>query len=477
MPNLTSNDLDVASSRYEYREIKDFFINGYEGGRDRIFSISSRLTDDIYASEDRNGRGGEFLFGTAWGFFEETYLLSDLFPCAGFHYSGDAETGERKSERRCGGRFISAQGMLAEMEKQVLRESRRTCIGTRGTGHTVRVENGVPTIWDELGYISGLEETPEPDSILEISLGNFHTVCLKKDGTVIAAGSNVNRQCNVSDLPEKAVSVSCGRYHTAILLESGKVVVAGEPDNEPGYIDEIIEKRNKKTLLLPYSISRHTDWREWPPMVKIKSVYDAVTGVTADGKLFVDGYCPYDTNTLKRLITEVPDPFSIDGLSGAVDEVLVKMKDPKLLETAVDLILGPYDPSSAVNGIEEYLLQNEWWKWSMRIVASGYNVKKKLEEHLIPEAEKAGIADGFCQSEWQNKGNSEKSVLEGINISNSCDPKMFLSFCSKMKQIEPSIEIKAEAFSAAQGFTITSSAAQLGIDFREKKKRKTVANT
>ena len=100
-------------------------------------------------------------------------------------------------------------------------------------------------------------------NIRAISCGNWHTVGLREDGTLVACGSNANGQCDVSDLEEKATAVSCGRYHTAILLESGKVIVRGALE-QPA----------------------------WPPVAKIVSVFDAVIGITADGEVFIDGFCP-----------------------------------------------------------------------------------------------------------------------------------------------------------------------------------------
>ena len=70
------------------------------------------------------------------------------------------------------------------------------------------------------------------DNIKQISCGNWHTVGLKKDGSLVACGSNANGQCDVYDIPGRAVAVSCGRYHTAILLDNGRVVIKGNLEQE-----------------------------------------------------------------------------------------------------------------------------------------------------------------------------------------------------------------------------------------------------
>ena len=80
------------------------------------------------------------------------------------------------------------------------------------------------------------------NNISAVSCGNWHTVGLRKDGSVVACGSNANGQCDVSDLGGIAVAISCGRYHTAILLNTGKVVVAGHLEQEaqaPSEKDEV----------------------------------------------------------------------------------------------------------------------------------------------------------------------------------------------------------------------------------------------
>lgn len=40
----------------------------------------------------------------------------------------------------------------------------------------------------------------------------------------------------------------------------------------------------------------------WSPVKKIKSVYDAVIGITEEGQILIDGYCPCSENDLKRMM-------------------------------------------------------------------------------------------------------------------------------------------------------------------------------
>ena len=64
----------------------------------------------------------------------------------------------------------------------------------------------------------------------KIAAGGFHTVGLKADGTVVAAGDNEYEQCNVSDWTD-IVSIAAGSSHTVGLKADGTVVAAGWNDD------------------------------------------------------------------------------------------------------------------------------------------------------------------------------------------------------------------------------------------------------
>ena len=66
---------------------------------------------------------------------------------------------------------------------------------------------------------------------MAVSANIFHTVGLKKDGTVVATGDNKYGQCDVSSWKD-IVAVSAGDLHTVGLKKDGTIITTG--DNEHG---------------------------------------------------------------------------------------------------------------------------------------------------------------------------------------------------------------------------------------------------
>lgn len=108
-------------------------------------------------------------------------------------------------------------------------------------------------IWDEIA----VRET--------ISSGNEHTVGLKSDGTVVAAGKNPDGRCDVESWTD-IVAVSAGVFHTAGLKADGTVVAVGK--NEYGQCDV----------------------ESWTDIVAISAGGDTTVGLKADGTVVAVGY-------------------------------------------------------------------------------------------------------------------------------------------------------------------------------------------
>ena len=63
--------------------------------------------------------------------------------------------------------------------------------------------------------------------IVAVSAGKFHTVGLRADGTVVAAGANANGQCDVKNW-KGIIAISAGDIYTVGLKADGTVVAVGD---------------------------------------------------------------------------------------------------------------------------------------------------------------------------------------------------------------------------------------------------------
>ena len=80
-------------------------------------------------------------------------------------------------------------------------------------------------------------DEPKPSSTnlpRSIAAGSEHTIVLREDGTVVAAGNNENGRCDVSGW-RNIVAIAAGEQHTAGLQADGTVVTIG--NNRYGQLD------------------------------------------------------------------------------------------------------------------------------------------------------------------------------------------------------------------------------------------------
>lgn len=390
----------------EFKEIYNLLQYSDFGWYEESYSRSFSIPDKTYSYKST-------FFITLYNsllyigpYYKDDYIteLSKIFPSSLFYYYGGFEKSrDYASIWFCNGKELYKSFAFDEYEKIKKEEVKRFISNTsklsKGVSHTVEL---LPNGNIKCEGFNRFEEcnTSSWENIKAISCGNWHTVGLKKDGTLVACGMNANGQCDGSSVKEKVIDISCGRYHTAVLLENGKVQILGnleqkakvnpnisndfnKPDDLPltldlilnknivgwkemnkhiedmsegdelildgsylenflnvevynsnnqkigaithfpngGLIERIsdlkatvdtvipVSKRTKKakyakmTVKLEYLPSLDNDEafignyvqtpvETWPQVAKIKSIYDAVIGITKDGEIYIDGFCP-----------------------------------------------------------------------------------------------------------------------------------------------------------------------------------------
>lgn len=98
-----------------------------------------------------------------------------------------------------------------------------------------------------------------------LAVGFYHTVGLRKDGTVIACGSNSDGQCSVAQWTG-IQAVDCGAYHTVGLRADGTVIATGR------------------------NVSGQCNVNDWTDIIAIACTdYDTV-GLKKDGTIVTTGY-------------------------------------------------------------------------------------------------------------------------------------------------------------------------------------------
>lgn len=289
MANYAFTDIEFVATESEKNEINSFLNNNVipwdYGVTGESLSITSKWDSNI-----------------------DEYLpkLSKLFPTVIFKYEVSYEYYEEDEIDSITSFMVNGN----KVKYTKLKESRHLSYkqymenfykltNTKAKGITHEVEimpNGLVAAYGN-NYVGECNIYDWKD-IVKISCGNFHTVGLTKDKTVVAVGANSNFECNLSNIEDKIIDISCGRYHTAILLESGKVIVKGNIEKEPK-INETDEIIKSSEVVGNYE---NTPVDLWPPVEKIISIFDAVVGVTSSGKIYINGFCPCTMEEIKKIV-------------------------------------------------------------------------------------------------------------------------------------------------------------------------------
>ena len=149
----------------------------------------------------------------------EQYLASPATPSRSAFYFMSCTCGEKGTRV-----FSYGEPVLLKIPERGSAELWETV--SAGFGHTVALKA------DGTVVAAGLNENGQCDvndwtDIVAVSAGGYHTVGLKADGTVVAVGLNDKRQCNVSGWTD-IVAISAGKYHTVALKSNGIVVAVGD---------------------------------------------------------------------------------------------------------------------------------------------------------------------------------------------------------------------------------------------------------
>ena len=172
-----------------------------------------------------------------------------------------------------------------------------------GFGHTVALKA------DGTVAAAGLNENGQCDvndwtDIVAVSAGGYHTVGLKADGTVVAVGLNDKRQCDVSGWTD-IVAISAGKYHTVALKSNGIVVAVGDNSfhqrNVTGWKDKDIVaisagdihtvglKADGTVVTVGDNLSGQCDVNRWTDIVAISAGSYHTVGLKADGTVLAMG--------------------------------------------------------------------------------------------------------------------------------------------------------------------------------------------
>lgn len=140
-------------------------------------------------------------------------------------------------------------------------------------------------------------------NIVAVSAGMNHTVGLKANGKVVAAGYNMYSQCEVNDWSD-ITAISAGEKHTVGLKSDGTVIATG--DNSYGQCDvdnwaDIVAvsvgsfhtiglKSDGTVVAAGSSIDGRSDVDNWKDIVAISVGYYHTVGLKSDGTVIAVGY-------------------------------------------------------------------------------------------------------------------------------------------------------------------------------------------
>ena len=153
--------------------------------------------------------------------------------------------------------------------------------------------------------------------IIAVAASDNHTVGLKPDGSVVAVGLNDNRQCFISKW-SNIVSIAAGGIHTVGVKADGTVVASGSNRYNQcevsdwtdivsvaaGYIHTVGLKSNGTVVAVGENGNRQCDVSDWADIVAIAAGDYITIGLKADGTVVISGNNPsgqYDVSNWREI--------------------------------------------------------------------------------------------------------------------------------------------------------------------------------
>lgn len=140
------------------------------------------------------------------------------------------------------------------------------------------------------------------DDLMAISAGLLHTVGLRMDGTVVAAGENSYAQCRVMGWRD-VIAISAGHTHTMALRTDGTVLATGSNeyrqcdvagwkdmvDVSAGAFFSVGLKRDGTVIAIGCNNYGQCDVADWENVIAISAATTHTAGVKADGTVVIAG--------------------------------------------------------------------------------------------------------------------------------------------------------------------------------------------
>ena len=298
--------MNSSKSEYQYTEVRHGFeaLGDYKDSREKAQQckqLAQKLIDEQEAKKARSRRNVTIaviavVAIVAIAVTTRAVLLSNRYNAA-VEMVQNGQYDEAIVAFEALGKYKDALKRSYQIRYQDLHEGKIAA----GSSHTVGLKaDGTVVAAGEND--DGQCEVSDWTDIVSIAAGDYHTVGLKADGTVVATGRNWDGQCDVSYWRD-IVSIAAGNVHTVGLKADGTVVVTG--DNWFGQCNvrnwrDIVSiavgddhtvglKADGTVVATGWNDEGRCEVSDWTDIVSISAGYDYTVGLKADGTVVATG--------------------------------------------------------------------------------------------------------------------------------------------------------------------------------------------